>query len=128
VLDVPLAVLVLAGFLPLILVTRWFYRASQQAYRGTSGGIAKIIVQFVETMNGMRAVQAFRRERRNESIMGELNEDYRQAHVKAFGLVATFTMTVRLVGNFTLAIVLLIGALRVAHDGLELGVLTAFIL
>jgi len=42
-------------------VTRWFYRSSQDAYRGTRGAIAKIIVHFVETMNGMRAVQAFRR-------------------------------------------------------------------
>ena len=128
VLDVPLALLVLVGFVPLLLVTRWFYRASQRTYRGTSAGIAKIIVQFVETMNGIRAVQAFRRERRNESIMGELNEGYRTAHRHAFGLVATFTMTVRLVGNFSVAVVLLIGALRVAHGGLELGVLTAFIL
>jgi ATP-binding cassette subfamily B protein len=128
VLDVPLALLVLVGFVPLVLITRWFYRRSQQTYRGTSAGIAKIIVQFVETMNGMRAVQAFRRQGRNESIMDELNEGYRGAHRHAFGLVATFTMVVRLVGNLTLAVVLLIGAMRVAHGGLELGVLTAFIL
>ena len=43
-------------------MTRWFYLRSRHAYRGTRGAIAKIIVQFVETMNGMRAVQAFRRE------------------------------------------------------------------
>ncbi len=128
VLDVPLAVLVLVGFVPLAIVTRWFYRRSQQTYRGTSAGIAKIIVQFVETMNGMRAVQAFRRERRNKSIMDDLNEQYRSANRYAFGLVATFTMTVRLVGNLTLAVVLVIGAVRVTHGGLELGVLTAFIL
>lgn len=128
VLDTPLALLVLVGFIPLTLVTRWFYRHSQQTYRGTSAGIAKIIVQFVESMNGTRAVQAFRRERRNESIMGELNEQYRTAHRHAFSLVATFTMTVRLVGNLTLAVVLVIGAVRATHGGLELGVLTAFIL
>jgi ABC-type multidrug transport system fused ATPase/permease subunit len=128
VLDVPLALLVLVGFIPLALITRWFYRRSQQTYRGTSAGIAKIIVQFVETMNGMRAVQAFRRQRRNESIMDELNEKYRKANRRGFALVATFTMVVRLVGNLTLAVVLLIGAMRVTHGGLELGVLTAFIL
>ena len=128
VLDLPLALLVLVGFIPLSLMTRWFYRRSQQTYRGTSAGIAKIIVQFVESMNGMRAVQAFRRERRNESIMGELNEKYRKANLRGFGLVATYTMVVRVVGNLSLALVLAIGAVRVTHGGLELGVLTAFTL
>ncbi|HEU5475457.1 MAG TPA: ABC transporter ATP-binding protein [Actinophytocola sp.] len=128
VLDPPLALLVLAAFVPLLWVTRWFYRTSRQTYRGTSGAIAKIIVQFVETMNGIRAVQAFRRAPRNETIMGELNERYRKANRRAFGLVATYTMTVRMVGNLSLALVLAIGAARVIGGGLELGVLTAFLL
>jgi ABC-type multidrug transport system fused ATPase/permease subunit len=128
VLDPPLGLLVLAGFVPLLLVTRWFYRSSQQTYRGTSSAIAKIIVQFVETMNGVRAVQAFRREPRNAAIMHELNGGFRDAHAKAFGLIAIYTMTVRIVGNLSLAVVLAIGAWRVVGGGLELGVLTAFTL
>jgi ATP-binding cassette subfamily B protein len=127
-LDWPLGLLVLAGFVPLAWVTRWFYRGSQQAYRDTRGAIAKIIVQFVETMNGMRAVQAFRRERRNEAIMGTLNGRFQEANRRALTVVATFTSTVRLVGNLSLALVLAIGAIRVAHGGLEIGVLAAFTL
>ncbi|WP_431432236.1 ABC transporter ATP-binding protein [Actinophytocola sp.] len=128
VLDAPLAMLVLAGLVPVLLVTRWFYRRSRQAYRGTRGAIAKIIVQFVETMNGMRAVQAFRREPRNEAIMADLNDRFRAANKEALDVVATFTMTVRLVGNLSLALVIAIGAVRVVGGGLELGVLTAFTL
>ncbi|WP_436493519.1 ABC transporter ATP-binding protein [Actinokineospora sp. HUAS TT18] len=128
VLDTPMALLVLVGFVPLLLVTRWFYRTSGQAYRNTRGAIAKIIVQFVESMNGIRAVQAFRREHRNESIMGDLNDSFREANRAALNVVARFTMTVRLVGNLSLAVILFIGAWRVAHGGLELGVLTAFTL
>ncbi|MFL6119711.1 ABC transporter ATP-binding protein [Actinophytocola sp.] len=128
VLDVPLALVVLAGLVPLVWVTRWFYLSSRHAYRSTRGAIAKIIVQFVETMNGMRAVQAFRREDRNEAIMAGLNENFRGANKKALVVVARFTSTVRLVGNLTLALVLAIGAVRVVNGGLELGVLTAFTL
>jgi ATP-binding cassette, subfamily B, bacterial len=128
VLDAPLALLVLAGLVPVLLVTRWFYRRSRQAYRGTRSSIAKIIVQFVETMNGMRAVQAFRREPRNETIMAGLNDRFRAANKDALDVVATFTMTVRLVGDLSLALVLGIGAVRVVGGGLELGVLTAFML
>jgi ATP-binding cassette, subfamily B, bacterial len=128
VLDAPLAVLVLAGLVPVLLVTRWFYLRSRDAYRGTRSSIAKIIVQFVETMNGMRAVQAFRRAPRNEAIMAGLNDRFRATNKHALDVVATFTMVVRLVGNLSLALVLGVGAVRVVGGGLELGVLTAFML
>lgn len=128
VMDVPLALVVLAGLVPLVWVTRWFYLRSRHAYCDTRGAIAKIIVQFVETMNGMRAVQAFRREDRNETIMATLGDRFRGANKEALIVVARFTMTVRWVGNLTLAIVLAIGAVRVVDGGLELGVLTAFML
>jgi ATP-binding cassette subfamily B protein len=128
ILDLPLALLVLAGFVPLLMVTRWFQGRSRRAYRGTRGAIAKIIVQFVETMNGMRAVQAFRRERRNESIMDGLNQSFRNANYDALSVVAVFTASVRLVGNLSLALMLGIGAWRVTGGSLELGVLTAFTL
>jgi ATP-binding cassette subfamily B protein len=128
VLDLRLGFLVLAGFVPLVVITRWFQARSRNAYRGTRGAIAKIIVQFVETMNGIRAVQAFRRERRNESIMDDLNRSFRDANYDALSVVAVFTSSVRLLGNLSLALVLGIGTWRVTGGSLELGVLTAFTL
>jgi ATP-binding cassette subfamily B protein len=85
-------------------------------------------VQFVESMNGMRAVQAFRRQDRNETIMSGLNGRFRDANQRALVVLAKYTMIVRLVGNLSLAAVLAIGAVRVVNGGLELGVLTAFLL
>ncbi|MFD9734495.1 ABC transporter ATP-binding protein [Umezawaea sp. NPDC059074] len=127
-LDVPLALVVLFGFVPLILLVRWFRTRSTKAYRGTRGAIAKIIVQFVETMNGIRAVQAFRREDRNEKIIGDLNGTFRDANADAFRVMATFTALVRLIGNVSLAVVLAFGAWRVANGHLEVGALAAFTL
>ncbi|QFZ16499.1 ABC transporter ATP-binding protein [Saccharothrix syringae] len=127
-LDVPLALVVLSGFVPLVLLTRWFQRRSARAYRGTRGAIARIIVQFVETMNGIRAVQAFRRERRNFAIMSGLNDRYRDANTEAMGVMAAFTSSVRVIGNLSLAVILAWGAFRVAGGDLELGVLAAFTL
>jgi ATP-binding cassette subfamily B protein len=128
VLDWRLALVVLVGFVPGVLSLRWFYRRSQHAYRGTRGAIATVIVQFVETMNGVRAVQAFRREPRNEQIMAGLNSRFREANRVALAVVARFTSVVRLIGNISLAVVLAVGAVRVAHGGLEVGVLAAFAL
>ncbi|WNV82051.1 ABC transporter ATP-binding protein [Umezawaea sp. Da 62-37] len=127
-LDVPLALVVLFGFVPLLLLVRWFRRRSTTAYRGTRGAIAKIIVQFVETMNGIRAVQAFRREDRNEKIIGELNGRFRDANTDAFRVMAAFTALVRLIGNVSLAVVIAFGAWRVADGHLEVGALAAFTL
>ncbi|ANZ36583.1 ABC transporter [Lentzea guizhouensis] len=127
-LDAPLASVVLAGFLPAYLIWRWFRRRSMEAYRGTRGAIAKIIVQIVESMNGIRAVQAFRRQPRNEQIMTGLNAQYRDANTDALGVMAAFTATIRIIGNVSLAVVLAWGAYRVTSGSLELGVLAAFTL
>src|SRR5919205_3469454 len=99
VLDPPLGLVVLLGFLPLFWVARWFQRGSTAAYRRTRETIAALIVQFTETFGGIRAVQAFRRERRNDELHAVLNEDNRLAHDRAFWLIAIFVPAVTLIGN-----------------------------
>ena len=128
VLDAPLGLVVLAGFVPLLLMARWYLRASQQAYRGTRTWVTRVIVHLVESMNGVRAVQAFRRERRNETILDGMNGAYADANRTTLVLIARFNAVVRLVGNVSIAAVLLYGGLRVTGGTLELGVLTAFVL
>jgi ATP-binding cassette subfamily B protein len=127
-LDPVLATIVLAGFVPLLLLTRWFQRRSRASYRRTRTTVARLIVHFVESMNGIRAVQAYRRESRNEQIMDGLGAAYRDANAEAFRTVARYVGWLRGVGNLTLALVLLVGGLRVAGGALELGALTAFLL
>ncbi len=126
--DPLLAAVVLAGFVPLVLLTRWFQRRSRASYRRTRSTVARVIVHFVESVNGIRAVQAFRREPRNDEIMQGLTDAHRDANTAAFLTVAWFIAAVRLVGNCTLALVLLLGGLRVADGTLALGALTAFVL
>ncbi|HEY3895000.1 MAG TPA: ABC transporter ATP-binding protein [Pseudonocardiaceae bacterium] len=128
VLDTPLGLVALAAFLPLGLLTRWYRRRSQHTYRSTRTWIARVIVQFVETMNGIRAVQAFRREHRNISIMDELNSGSAAAESEALTLVARYTSAVRLVGSVSVAATLLLGGLQVLEGTLTVGVLAAFVL
>jgi ATP-binding cassette subfamily B protein len=73
-------------------------------------------------------VQAFRRERRNASIMDELNGRFADADTEALSLIARFTSTIQLVANASVAAILLLGGLRVLDGTLALGVLTAFVL
>jgi len=128
VLDPPLGLVALLGFPPLFLVARWFQRNSVAAYRRTRETIAALIVQFTETFGGIRAVQAFRREPRNDELHAQLNEDNRRAHDRAFWLIAVFVPSVTLIGNLVTVAVLGFGALRVMDGDLAVGVLVSFLL
>ncbi|MCZ2817668.1 ABC transporter ATP-binding protein [Modestobacter sp. VKM Ac-2984] len=127
VLDLPLGLVALLGLPALYLVGRWFQRSSTVAYRRTRQSIAALIVQFTETFGGIRAVQAFRREPRNDGLHAELNEANRQAHHRAFWLIAVFVPTVTMIGNLVTVAVLGYGAVRVMDGDLEVGFLLSFL-
>src|SRR5215831_5981058 len=127
-LDWPLALAVMAGFVPLTWLSAWFQRESAVAYRRTRETIALVIVQFVETFNGIRAVQAFRRERRNDEIFGGLNQNYADAMLKSMRLVAVYFPGVTLIGNLAVGAVLLYGGVRVIDHAMPVGVLVTFLL
>jgi ATP-binding cassette, subfamily B, bacterial len=127
-LDWRLALVVLAGTPPLVWLSAWFRRESAIAYRRTRTTIAQVIVQFVETFGGIRAVQAFRREQRNEEIFGALNQDYAEATQRSQRLLAIFFPGVTLVGNLAIGAVLLYGGLRVIDHEMQIGVLVSFLL
>ncbi len=128
ILDPWLALIALSAMVPLFLLFRWFSNRSTVAFRRTREAIALLIVQFVETFNGIRAVQSFRRESRNDAIFEGLNQDYQAANSTVFRLHMVFIPGVTLVGNVATVVVLLVGGLRVSEGGLQLGVLTAFLL
>ncbi|OLB76355.1 MAG: ABC transporter, partial [Actinobacteria bacterium 13_2_20CM_2_71_6] len=127
-LDIPLALVSLLLFPVLVWLGRWFQRSSAIAYRRTREAVALVIVHFVESMGGIRAVQAFRREPRNEEIFEAVNRNYRNANVRAWRLIAIFSPSIKLIGNVTIAIVLTYGGYRVLHGQTQVGVLAAFLL
>ena len=127
-LDLPMGLLTLLSFPLLLLLSRWFRRNSAIAYRRTRETVALVIVHFVESLAGIRAVQAFRREPRNQQIFEALNTDYRLANERAFKLVAIFAPGIKLIGNVTIAVVLVYGGYRVMDGQTEVGVLAAFLL
>jgi ATP-binding cassette subfamily B protein len=127
-LDLPMGLVTLLSFPLLLWISRWFRRNSAVAYRRTRETVALVIVHFVESLGGIRAVQAFRREPRNQEIFEALNYDYRLANERAFKLVAIFAPGIKLIGNVTVAAVLVYGGYRVMGGDAEVGVLAAFLL
>jgi ABC-type multidrug transport system fused ATPase/permease subunit len=108
--------------------TNWFRKESAKSYRVTREKVALVIVHFVESMNGIRAVQAFRREPRNQEIFDDVNDQYRAANLVAFRLVAWFMPEIRLIGNLTIGVVLLYGGYLAYQGQVTIGILTAFLL
>jgi ATP-binding cassette subfamily B protein len=128
VLDVKLGLVALLCFPFLMWLTNWFRKESAKAYRASREKVALVIVHFVESMGGIRAVQAFRREHRNQEIFDDVNDQYRRANLRAFRLVAWFMPGIKLIGNLTIAVVLGYGAYLALHGEVTVGVLAAFLL
>ena len=127
-LDWQLGLVVLSGFIPLTLLSVWFRRESATAYRRIRETNALVIVHFVETFGGLRAVQAFRRERRNEEIFDALSGDYAKASRRASQLIAVFGPGISLVANVITGVVLCYGGLLVIDGDIKVGVLASFLL
>ncbi|WP_239135196.1 ABC transporter ATP-binding protein [Streptomyces sp. SID12488] len=127
-LDLSLGALAIASFVPLYLLVRLYRRRAGRVYALRSTAIAAVIVKFVETMNGIRPVRAFRREAANDAEFEDLNRRHEQKNGDAILEMARYVVGSRVVANSAVAAMVLWGAHRVADGSLELGVLAAAVL
>ena len=115
--------------MPIVLVmTLWFRSNSARSYRAVRRAIVLVIVHYVESLGGIRAVHAFRREARNQEIFEDVNGRYRDANIWSNRLASTFGPAINLLGRLTTTTALLFGGYLVVQGQLTLGVLTAFVL
>jgi len=127
-LDFRLGLATLVVFPLIVLLTQWFRSRSALSYRAVRTAIALVIVHYTESLAGIRAVQAFRREARNQEIFEEVVGRYRDANIWSNTLGATFGPGIYALGRVTTAAVLVYGGRLVVQGNLTLGILTAFIL
>ncbi|RFU88250.1 ABC transporter ATP-binding protein [Streptomyces triticagri] len=127
-LDLGLGAVAVASFVPLYLLVRLYQRRAGRVFRRRSTAIAAVIVKFAETMNGIRPVQAFRRERANAAEFEVLNHRHERTNGDALLEMARYVVGSRLVANTAVAGIVLWGAYRVAGGTLALGVLAAAVL
>lgn len=127
-LDWRSGLIVLAAGVPMFFLARWYQIRSQIAFRESRVVSARLIVHFVETMTGIRAVKAFRKEQENAEQYGEVAEEYRKVTVRSIFLNGVLQPGLVLIGNVCVAVVLLFGGFRVLSGELAVGVLLALIL
>ncbi|MFM9609689.1 ABC transporter ATP-binding protein [Streptomyces niveiscabiei] len=127
-LDLGLGAVAVASFGPLYLMIRMYRRRVGRVYARRSTAIASVIVKFVETMNGIRPVRAFRREAVNDAEFAAVNRTHERSNGDALLEMARYVVGSRLIANTAVAVIVLWGAYRVSAGSLELGVLAAAVL
>ncbi|MGI8794538.1 MAG: ABC transporter ATP-binding protein [Acidimicrobiales bacterium] len=124
----PLLATVVLGILPAVVaLTIWFRRRAEDVYRRTREAVALVIVHFVESLGGIQAVQAFRREPRNQAIFEDVDGRYLAANIDSNKLSAVYGPGVAGIGRASVAVTLLIGSWRVLDGAMTIGVLAAFL-
>lgn len=125
----PLSGLIIGiALIPAVILTRWFQVRSTLLFRETRTTSARMIVHFVETMTGIRAVKAFRKEPANQREFDERVDDYRDANFRTINIFGIYEPGIMAIGAVTIATLVLVGGLRVVEGSLQIGVLLAIAL
>ena len=127
IMDWRLALVSFAVF-PLVVYAALFFSGRiREVFRVLRLKVAEINIRFSETIEGLRVIQAFGRERHNAEDFSSLNHENYRAGMHEIHVLAIFMPLIEVFGVVTVAIVIFFGGNRVLQDGISLGVLVAFI-
>src|SRR5215831_14246630 len=124
--DWRLALDTLAVMPAILIVTFVFRHFVRDANRRIRTAIARINAFLQEYISGMSVVQLFNRERKAIEQFELRNKDNMLAWRDAILAYALFYPAVEFLSFATIALIFWAGGNRILHDGLTLGVLTAF--
>jgi ABC-type multidrug transport system fused ATPase/permease subunit len=126
-LDWRLALAALIVFPFMGIATAIFRRRSARAYRRVRERLGAVTASLQEDISGIRVLQAFRREARNERKFREVNDHYRQANQETVVLSGLYFPFVDFLSSLATAIVLGYGGYLVFDGSMSIGTLFAFI-
>src|SRR5215217_1355373 len=112
---------------PLILLIRWFRKATRAAFREIRVRVARINAFLQERLSSMSVVQLFDAEEREFEKFEGINEDHRAANVKTVFYYAFFYPAVQVIAAAGIALVIWYGGGQVISGVTTLGTLIAFI-
>jgi ATP-binding cassette subfamily B protein len=126
-LDWRLALAALAVFPLMSIATSIFRRRSARAYARVREHLGSVTATLQEDVSGMRVVQAFTREEKNELNFHGVNRAYRSANYETVVLNAYYFPFVDFLSSAATAVVLGFGGYLVFDGSLTIGTLFAFI-
>src|ERR687898_83002 len=127
-LDWRLALATLSVMPLMAIATAIFRIRSSRAYRAVRERLGLVTATLAEDIGGIRVVQAFRREPRNQRHFEEVNAHYRQANQQTVVLNGLYFPFVDFLAALATAIVVGYGGWLASHDQISAGTLFAFVL
>ncbi len=123
----PSLTLVSLAILPVVVgVVLVFRRLARENSRETRTRLARVNAFIAESLSGMRTIQLFNREARQQREFDGVSSQYLAALFGHLRIFAVFRPALDLLASFALALVLWRGGLMSMHGALELGTLYAF--
>src|SRR5262245_19660143 len=120
--------LVTFSIIPVLLLVAVYFRLNaRDAYREVRRRLARLNAFFQESLQGMRVIQLFVRERHERERFGRLNAEYRRALFGSTVWEASLYAAVEALGSIALALLLWYGSGRIVAESLTFGALVAFI-
>lgn len=113
---------------PFVYIAAWNFRTqTRKHFRETRRRLAKMNAYIQENVTGMRTVQAFTKEARQQDRFRGLNQDYRDANIKTVFQYSMFFPVVEAAATTALAIVIWRGGSQVLQHTMTIGGLAFFI-
>ncbi|HEY1967968.1 MAG TPA: ABC transporter ATP-binding protein, partial [Pseudonocardia sp.] len=126
--DGELALVALTALPVLVVATVVFRRRASAAYAEARERVSLVNADLQENLSGLRVAQAFVREEYSAAAFSERSAAYLVSRLRAQRYIALYFPFVEMLSELAQAVVLAIGAHRVAGGDLSPGVLTAFLL
>ncbi|GHE13388.1 ABC transporter ATP-binding protein [Klenkia taihuensis] len=127
-LDVELALVLVASLPVLAVATWWFRRRSVPAYTEARERVSAVNARLQEDVAGVRVTQAAVRTQRSLQVFGDRAREYRDVRLRAQRYIATYFPFVEFLSELAVAAVLVVGAQRLDTGTITTGVLVAFLL
>ena len=123
-----LALCVLVIVPPVYFASRWFRRVSNKAYLEVRDRIATNLSTLQESLEGVRVVQAFARERSFTRRFSKTNEAQYEANLHTVRISARYFPVVEMAGVAGTAVIVGVGGLMVDREMVTVGTVAAFVL
>ncbi len=120
--------LVSFAVLPFVIYASFYFAShARDVFRDLRVKVSQINTRFSETIQGIKVIQLFRHEYRNDARFRELNHENYLAGMRQIHIFAVFMPVIDMLASMALALIIYYGGTGVISDDITLGTLVAFI-
>lgn len=114
--------------IPIIFIISYLFRSRlRNSYQTARTRLSLVIAFLAENLAGIRMIQIFHQERRQQNVFRERNGRHREANVQSYMTSVMFNRSLDFLGNVSVAAMVYLGGIQVLHHVLPFGTMYAFI-